>query len=105
MPPFTEPIEQLYRELTPDALAAFANAQGFTLEAVYPKSTTLETLHGEGFQVDIPNRVTFADYPRRVAEILDTLSAATLIPIPGLLHKISPDAFPVARVHKLLGLP
>ena len=104
MTPFTEPTETLYRELTPDALAAYARSQGFTLEAVYPKSTTLETLNGEGFQIDIPNRVTFADYPRRVAEILDTLSAATGIPIPGLLHKIDPDAFPADRVHKLVGL-
>ena len=105
MPRYTTPDAELYRELTPDALAAYAKAQGFTLEAVYPKSTTLETLHGEGFQVDIPNRVTFADYPRRVGEILDTLSAATLIPIPGLLHMISPDAFTEARILRLLGLP
>ena len=65
MPPFTEPIEQLYRELTPDALAAFANAQGFTLEAVYPKSTTLETLHGDGFQMKSPDISTPSPIPRR----------------------------------------
>lgn len=105
MTPFTEPTETLYRELTPAALATYARSQGFTLEAVYPKSTALETLHGDGFQIDIPNRESFADYPRRVGEILDTLSTATGIPIPGLLHAIAPDRFPVARVHKLVGLP
>jgi hypothetical protein len=108
--------QALAAEITPNQLGDYLVSQGYRLMltdargfAVYERSATPRTDASGAviepveftIEIEIPTNPAHRDYPRRVCEALGDLGE----PWPGLLHKINPGAFPVARLLAFVGLP
>jgi hypothetical protein len=108
--------QALAAEITPNQLGDYLVSQGYRLMltdargfAVYERSAAPRTdasgaaieLVESTIEIEIPTNTAHRDYPRRVCEALGDLGE----PWPGLLHKINPGAFPVARLLAFVGLP
>lgn len=71
---------EMLRSLTPETITAWLDANGWELvETRVGHSATYRKPAGEegDYLVDLPLRVTFRDYARRVGEVLDTLATAS----------------------------
>lgn len=100
-------------EITPNQLSDYLASQGYEIIindargfAVFDRPTGPPVASGAAIvpsehAIEIPTNPAHRDYPRRVCEALGDLGE----PWPGLLHKINPGAFPVARLLAFVGLP
>lgn len=102
MTPYTAPELHLCAEVNPDALGAYLVSEGYTFLGTDPRGFAIyDRLNGSpDGALDVPTNPAYADYGRRVYEVLECLDGAFL----GLLHAIDPATFPRERVIALAGL-